>query len=297
MPKARKKKIPLTAAHTGSKTTSSSSSSSSSKPESSRTVIRRFHVLLKQQTQLQKLLTSQADPLGSKASELADVQSQIDELGGLEKYQRMSTIGQGNDRGGGSEKIFVSWLRSRNMHKLQGKDKDRKLKLLEVGALKPNNYASCSTWIDNTPMDLHSRHPAILEQDFLLLNEENHEKWDLISLSLVLNFVPDALNRGRMLRLAYQFLLPGGHLFVALPLSCLSNSRYLDFEHFNSLMTFLGFEEIEQKWRKGGKMVYFLFRKLVDSERRQESSSKVPGHLSKKVVKRQGNRNNFAILL
>jgi 25S rRNA (adenine2142-N1)-methyltransferase len=65
-----------------------------------------------------------------------------------------------------------------------------------VGALKPDNYASC-TWIDNTPMDLNSRHPSIIEQDFLLLNEEeNNEKWDLISLSLVLNFVPEALDRG-----------------------------------------------------------------------------------------------------
>jgi 25S rRNA (adenine2142-N1)-methyltransferase len=70
-------------------------------------------------------------------------------------------------------------------------------RLLEVGALKPDNYMTCSSWIDTTPIDLRSRHPSILEQDFLLLDEtENREKWDSISLSLVLNFVPDARDRG-----------------------------------------------------------------------------------------------------
>lgn len=71
-------------------------------------------------------------------------------------------------------------------------------RLLEVGALKPDNYDDCSAWIEATPMDLNSRHSSILEQDFLLLNEErNREKWDLISLSLVLNFVPEPLDRGK----------------------------------------------------------------------------------------------------
>lgn len=71
------------------------------------------------------------------------------------------------------------------------------LRLLEVGALLPDNYRSCASWIDVTPIDLHSRHPAILEQDFLQMDDaSNMEKWDILSLSLVLNFVPDAHERG-----------------------------------------------------------------------------------------------------
>jgi 25S rRNA (adenine2142-N1)-methyltransferase len=70
-------------------------------------------------------------------------------------------------------------------------------RVLEVGALKPDNYASCSSWMDVTPIDLHSRHPSILEQDFLSMDEdENKEKWDLVCLSLVVNFVPDPKDRG-----------------------------------------------------------------------------------------------------
>lgn len=76
------------------------------------------------------------------------------------------------------------------------------LRVLEVGALKPDNYASCTSWMDVTPIDLHSRHPSILEQDFLAMDEAaNTAKWDLISLSLVVNFVPDVEDRGALCNL------------------------------------------------------------------------------------------------
>ena len=46
-------------------------------------------------------------------------------------------------------------------------------------------------------MDLHSRHPQIMEQDFLTMDIDAHEsKWDAISLSLVVNFVPSPADRG-----------------------------------------------------------------------------------------------------
>lgn len=72
-------------------------------------------------------------------------------------------------------------------------------RLLDVGAVKPDNYHSCASWIDVMPIDLHSRHPSILEQDFLCMDLERHcEAWDIISLSLVLNFVPDGKDRGTL---------------------------------------------------------------------------------------------------
>ena len=47
-------------------------------------------------------------------------------------------------------------------------------------------------------MDLRSRHPSILEQDFLLMDSdaEHRGQWNVISLSLVVNFVPAAADRG-----------------------------------------------------------------------------------------------------
>jgi 25S rRNA (adenine2142-N1)-methyltransferase len=72
-------------------------------------------------------------------------------------------------------------------------------RLLDVGAVRPDNYRTCASWIDVTPIDLHSRHPSILEQDFLRMDQDCHrEAWDIISLSLVLNFVPDGKDRGTL---------------------------------------------------------------------------------------------------
>ncbi|EIW65524.1 hypothetical protein TREMEDRAFT_66519 [Tremella mesenterica DSM 1558] len=41
-----------------------------------------------------------------------------------------------------------------------------RLRMLEIGALLPDNMAECSSWIDNHPIDLQSQHPLILQQDF-----------------------------------------------------------------------------------------------------------------------------------
>lgn len=72
------------------------------------------------------------------------------------------------------------------------------LRILEVGALKADNYQGCCSWIDNTPIDLNARDLGIRQQDFLQMSEdENTSKWDVVSLSLVLNFVPDPRERGK----------------------------------------------------------------------------------------------------
>lgn len=73
------------------------------------------------------------------------------------------------------------------------------LRMLEIGALKPDNYASCSKWIHNSPMDLNSQHPDIEEGDFLQRHVPSADelRYDIVSCSLVLNFVPDAKDRGK----------------------------------------------------------------------------------------------------
>jgi 25S rRNA (adenine2142-N1)-methyltransferase len=70
--------------------------------------------------------------------------------------------------------------------------------MLELGALLPNNYEACKSWIENHPIDLNSRHPEIVEQDFLQRPRptSDAERFDVISCSLVINFVPDPKDRG-----------------------------------------------------------------------------------------------------
>ncbi|KJA27479.1 hypothetical protein HYPSUDRAFT_35376 [Hypholoma sublateritium FD-334 SS-4] len=278
MPKTRKRKNPIV------DVAPANTSSASTAAQSCRTTIRRYHVLLKQQRNLE----NSNDP--SRTLALAEIKQELENIGGLERYQELSSLGQREERGGGSEKVLISWMKDLEIHALyKGK---RKLRLLEVGALKPDNYKSCSTWIDCTPIDLHSRHPQIQEQDFLTMDLKEHDqKWNAISLSLVLNFVPVPNDRGRMLRLAHTMLTPDGLLFLALPLPCVANSRYVTFDHLKSLMESIGFSETKEKWKKDGKMGYWLYRKSTPLD---SQSSCIFG---KKTVLRTGQRNNFAIIL
>lgn len=119
MPKAKKRKTPITSSL-------DTQQASSSNPQATRTLIRSFHVLLKKQTQLQNASQNSANILA-----LADIEREIEKLGGLEAYQRMSSIGQGDDRGGGSEKILIDWLREQGKSSRGTNDKLR--------------YTSCSS--------------------------------------------------------------------------------------------------------------------------------------------------------
>jgi len=277
MARSRRRNVPITVNASSKQTTTSSLHT--------RSVIRKFHSLLKSR---HRIAHDANNP--SRQRKLGEIDTQIDQLGGLDVYQHMSKLGQSTDRGGGTQKVFITWLNDLGLR--PSHPAAPKLRLLEVGALTPNNYRSCQSWIENTPIDLKAQHPSILEQDFLKMDhDENRERWDLISLSLVLNFVPNARDRGRMLRLTYTMLKLEGLLFLALPLPCLQNSRYLSPEHLMALMQHVGFCLVQERWKADGKMAYWLFRK------EESGSTSSTNQFQKKMVLRGGNRNNFAIIL
>lgn len=120
MPKAHKKtrKLPVTVVD-HRQPLATTPTPSSSKPAATRTVIRRFHVLIKRKAQLEKAIRRGETSVvrGDPRTALRDVEREIEELGGLGAYQRMSTIGQGNDRGGGSERVLIEWLKELGMHR------------------------------------------------------------------------------------------------------------------------------------------------------------------------------------
>lgn len=134
MPKARKKKLPVTV--------NQRPTGVSSNPHSSRTVIRRFHVLLKQKTQLENGPGS-----ATIVAQLTNIQREIEELGGLEAYQRMSAIGQGSDRGGGSEKFLIPWLKEVAAQKELAEKKLRSVSTPKIYSTYPINPLGCSKWV------------------------------------------------------------------------------------------------------------------------------------------------------
>jgi 25S rRNA (adenine2142-N1)-methyltransferase len=151
-------------------------------------------------------------------------------------------------------------------------------------------------------IDLNSQGPGILQQDFLQrqLPVNESELFDIISLSLVLNFVPTPQDRGEMLRRTTKFLYASCHhadgrigdvfpsVFLVLPTPCISNSRYLDQARLQAIMEGLGFALAKVK--QTPRLSYTLWK-------RSSIASDVPAAFTKKEIRAGRTRNNFAIVL
>ncbi|KLT39744.1 putative nucleolus protein [Cutaneotrichosporon oleaginosum] len=254
--------------------------------------ISRFHTLLKRRKRIERQLASSASSERHETleKELAEINGQLTEMGGLEAYQQASSLGQSSQRGGDSSHVLIKWLKGLRTLTTWVLP----LRMLEIGALTPNNYASCSKWIQNHPIDLRSRHPSIIQEDFLLRSEPqtDEQRFDVISCSLVLNFVPDPRERGRMLRLCRAHLLPrpSSMLFIVLPFPCVNNSRYTTTESFKQLVTSLGFKLEQEHWRPHGKVAYWLFRWDV-------ATRDISQFRRKRILNDGATRNNFTILI
>ncbi len=180
--------------------------------------------------------------------------------------------------------------------------KKRPLRMLEVGALSAQNACSKSGCFVVERIDLHSRGEGILQQDFMKRPrpKSDDERFDIISLSLVLNFEPDHRRRGEMLLHTLEFLrepeatasesdasyFPS--LFLVLPEPCVSNSRYLDDARLRAIMRSLGYEEAASKTTR--RLVYYLWK------RERETPRVIPDY-TKKEIRPGPTRNNFAIVL
>ncbi|KAJ2205232.1 25S rRNA (adenine2142-N1)-methyltransferase [Coemansia sp. RSA 521] len=273
--------------------------------------INHFHTLIKQYAKLGALKQQTSDPqaISEVDEQIQAVSEEMTQMGGLDWYQRASLLGQSKQRGGDTSRWFVPKLRELDLHKGQ------KLRLLDVGALSCLNYAKERAWIDVTPIDLNSQEPGIYQQDFLDIKppyvtppnskvEDNKDTedsstsnshlfrvpFDVVCLSLVVNFIGDPVKRGDMLRQAAQLLVPNGYLFLVLPLSCVTNSRYLNDDHFLAIMTHLGFTQLFS--HHTAKLAYYVY-KLTSQRKIAEKDHK----FSKRLIHPGAGRNNFSIVV
>jgi 25S rRNA (adenine2142-N1)-methyltransferase len=255
--------------------------------KATRNLIRSHHRLLKARTQA--LEAGDEDLVRS-------LDSQIQANGGLESYQLASKIGQSLERGGDTSKLLIDWINPR-LRELNGTP--FKLRVLEVGALSTKNACSLNQFLDVTRIDLHSQEPGIQQQDFMErpLPSSDDDRFHLISLSLVLNYVPSATGRGEMLKRCVKFLtdafpsespLVGFKplLFLVLPAACVTNSRYLTEERLQQIMFSIGFSLVRSKTTS--KLIYQLWEYVTVPERRP---------FKKDLINPGKTRNNFAILL
>ena len=259
-------------------------------------IICNYHKLRKNHSQAVK------DEDTNKAKALQD---ELRRSGGLNSYQQASIMGQSSTRGGDSSKVLMQWLEELNGTQRISHLRLKKLRMLEVGALSPNNACSRSGWFTMERIDLNSQHPDIKQQDFMdrPIPLSDNDKFDIFSLSLVLNFVPDAKARGDMLRRTCNFLRLNASmddhdnavdttgklfpcLFVVLPKPCVTNSRYLTEDRLEQIMKSLGYTKAKVKL--SAKLYYSLWTYKQQSITHQ--------CFAKVEVNPGKSRNNFCIV-
>ena len=255
-------------------------------------IISKHHTLQKQLAQARKT---------SDTSKSDAIQAEIEANGGLRLYQQASTQGQSRDRGGDTSKLLVEWLGLKKTTVVE-----RSLRVLEVGALSTTNALNMANITQVRRIDLHSQESGIEEMDFMAMRPEEawqgQKGYDVLSLSLVVNYVSDPKARGQMLEHTVGFLqqrrkqssdlLPT--LFLVLPLSCIDNSRYLTEERLAAIMASLGYRRTKAK--RSSKLYYSLWKLLDDAVPREDEQS--ASRIFKKVELRSGrDRNNFCIVL
>lgn len=131
------------------------------------------------------------------------------------------------------------------------------LQLLDVGALS-ENYVKERSWLKVTGIDLNSQCSFVQQVDFFEYEPEHDSFFDVVSLSLVLNFVGEPKKRGEMIMKSCRHLKDGGLLFIVLPRACVDNSRYMTIETLLSVAAVAGLEFVEK--HTSARLAYFLFK-------------------------------------
>ncbi|XP_048580639.1 25S rRNA adenine-N(1) methyltransferase isoform X2 [Nematostella vectensis] len=210
-------------------------------------VINTYHALKKrlESVSIDKRLSDH-----EKAQLSSEITAKMEQLGGLDAYQKASKLGESRHGGFNAAKWVVGELKAHNIRsELQAGEEcststgnSEKLRLLDVGALD-HNYKKHG-WIDCTPIDLNPQNSSIKKMDFLQLKTK--ELFHVIVLSLVINFEGDVNKRGQMLKKCCKLLHPGGHVVIVLPLPCVTNSRFFSAEVLHLMMESLGFVDVSQ---------------------------------------------------
>ncbi|RKP08494.1 putative methyltransferase-domain-containing protein [Thamnocephalis sphaerospora] len=278
MPPMRKRRVkqPVTAVPQIRVASTAAAKAGITKPNNQ--LIRRYHTLNKE--------LSRCDAQQDQAR-IAEIRAQLEELGGLEAYQAASAKGASTIRGGDTSRWLIKTIMTLKLRPTSGTEK---LRLLDVGALAGDNYRKERAWIADDAVDLNPREASIQRGDFLLMPAPatSAARYDIVCLSLVVNFVGDIKQRGAMLRRVTEFLRPDGAglFYLVLPLPCVTNSRYLDHDHLVAIVAATGLGTL-LKHHHSTRLAYYLFH----------AGRKRSLAFPKREVRSGAHRNNFCIVL
>lgn len=197
-----------------------------SSKQAAREATSRFHALLQQEHRLQATLettakrvrmapaATAADPSATPESveaQLRAIRADIEAMGGRRAYQAASQL---NTREFRTSRIVTSTLTALGLRPSSGKPLPR---VLEIGAINPDLQRV--RWLSTRAIDILASAPGVEQRDFFTLRPPcispvalsgaetvKDGPFDVIVCSMVLNCVPTAAARGRMLVMCRDLL-------------------------------------------------------------------------------------------
>lgn len=105
--------MPITQRGTSHRPTPDTKRTAGKSHKATQSTISTFHTLLKRKAQIQRSLSqgSSSSQASILQKQLAEIEGEIEAIGGLDTYQKASTLGQSSQRGGDSSVVLVEWLK------------------------------------------------------------------------------------------------------------------------------------------------------------------------------------------
>lgn len=209
------------------------------------------------------------------------VRNEIEMMGGLDAYQKASKLGEARHGNFSTAKWITKELKDRCIL-----NSEEVLELLDVGALTANY--KLESQISCTSIDLNPQSSEIEKADFLFYKVDCQQIYDVVSLSLVVNFTGVPFDRGNMLKRAVTLCKINGHIVIVLPLACMTNSRYMSHDLLNEM--FQALQCCLVSTHESKKLSFKIFQKKKNCKKPLRS-------FPKKKLHDGPNMNNFHIIL
>ena len=234
----------------------------------SQKIVSTYHVLMKHREQILAKTIGLSE--SEKSEKIQAIDLKIKNMGGIERYQQASMYGASTHENAGFNASLWVTTELRRQKIMSGTSN---LKILDVGAID-DQYLSYKDFLEVTSIDINPQSKSVKKYDFFdfavdyIMGEKDmglggqNAPYDVIVLSLVLNFVGCPRRRGDMLALCAhpKILKEQGLVFVVIPAACVENSRYMELSTLIDLMDSLHFSLVSTKTTKALLLCVFRLR-------------------------------------
>lgn len=256
--------------------------------------IGKYHALLK------RITSVGSDPLfpteASKSARRRVLKAELACMGGLAEYQAASRSGEVHGGGFNASQWVVRELEEHSVRHTSGA---KAISILDVGSIVARfppeiTRSDGMVALNVRSIDLSPQDEVVERADFFdvaAAGIAEGVKYDVIVLSLVVNFVSSPQLRGEMLVRTHALLAETGLCYCVLPAATVTNSRYFNEDRFRQTLAAAGLGVV--RLCKSAKLMTVVCKRAVPA-RDAETLRLVS---TKRMLHHGTGRNNFCIIL